>query len=254
MATAVGLVIATPTPSRLVVATYADSSGLWQKLWGKPLVDRSSPPIESWDFDQDAGTLTVTSVANLGTQPENREVSLATLTRLRVVGVQETSDSDGYRDYELQLFYDDGSPLGSLLTLPSSTKFRLSWASDARSVQSRLRAFLEPACPKLEGTFLQELGGWFVMGHQQRKQLLRERVGKLQAALEALGRYPQAPGMDLPGATQKLQQLQDRLSQDGASPALNQAESRERPTGKMSWLIPVVGAFLAGFLLFFWLK
>ena len=254
MAIAVSLVIVTPAPSRFVVATYPDSSGLCQKLWGKPLADRSSPPIESWDFDQDAGTLTVTAVANLGTQPESREVSLAALTRLRVVGVEDTSGSDGYRDYQLQLFHDDGSPLGSLLTLPSSTNFRLPWASDARSVQSRLRAFLEPACPKLECTFFEELGRWFTMGHEQRKQLLRERLGKLQAALEAISQHPQTPGMEVAKWKEKLQQGQDKLSQACDSPALDQEQPGERQAGKIGWLIPAVAAFFGGAILFLWLS
>jgi hypothetical protein len=254
MATAVCLVISTPTPSRFVVATYPDSSGLWQKLLGKPLADRSSPPIDRWDFDQDAGTLTVTSVPSLGARPENREVSLAALTRLRLVGVEETSGSDGYRDYELQLFYDDGSPLGSLLKLPSSTDFRLPWASEARSVQSRLRAFLEPACPKFEGTFLEELGRWVTMGHQQRQQLLQERLGKLQAAIEAISHHPHEPGMELPAAREKLQQLQDKLRQDCDSPPPNQAESGEKLAGNVSWLMPAVVAFLGSFILFLCLR
>jgi hypothetical protein len=180
----------------------------------------------------------VTSVA------ESVEVPLPSLTRLRFAGVEATA-LDGYCDYQLQLFHDNGSPLGSMVTLPSSTHFRARRPNEVRSAQSRLRAFLKPACPKLEGTVFEELGKWFTMGHQQRLQRMGELVGKLQAGLEAISQHPQTPGMDVPNWKDKLQGYQDKLKQ---------AQSGEKPAAHSGWLVPAIGAFLGGFILYLWLS
>ena len=122
----VSLVVSTNTSSRFVLATVPEIHG-WLKAWRKPQADA---PLESWDFDVDAGTLVVTSATDLGT--ESLEVPLAALTRLRFAGVEATA-LDGYCDYELQLFYDDGSPLGRMVKLPSSTHFRARRPNEVRS-------------------------------------------------------------------------------------------------------------------------
>jgi hypothetical protein len=254
MATNVSLVVLTDTSSKFVLATVPAAPGFWQTVWGQPLADRCAAPMESWDFDRDTGTLVVNSVTDLGAQPQSLQVPLAALTRLRFAGVQETTGSDGYCDYQLQLFHDDGSQLGSMFTLPSSTHFLLKRPNEVRSAQSRLRAFLKPACPKLEGTFFEELGRWFTMGHQQRVQLMRERLGKLQAALEAISQHPHTPGMDVPRWREKLQGYQDKLGQACDSQAPNQAPSGEKRAGQSGWLVPAIGAFLGGVILFLWLS
>jgi hypothetical protein len=204
MATNVSLAILAHRPSRFVFATVPETQGFWQKVWGKPLADRSSAPLESWDFDCDAGTLVVTSVT------ESLEVPLAALTRLRFAGVEATA-SDSYCDYQLQLFHDNGSPLGSMVTLPSSTHFRAKRPNEVRSALARLRAFVKPSCPKLEGTVFEEVVRWFTMGHQQRVQRMGELVGKLQAALEVMSQHPQTPGMDVARWRETLQGYQDKL-------------------------------------------
>jgi hypothetical protein len=185
----------------------------------------------------------VTSDTDLGAQPESLEVPLAALTRLRFAGVEATA-SDSYCDYQLQLFHDDGSPLGRMVTLPSSTHFRARRPKEVRSSLAQLRAFLKPACPKLEGTFFEELARWFTMGHQQRLQLMGETLGKLQAALEVISQGPHTPGMDVPSWREKLQGYQAKLKQ---------AQSDKKLAGHSSWLVPTVGAFLGGFVLFYWL-
>jgi hypothetical protein len=253
MATNVSLAVLTPTPSRFVLATVPETPGFWQQLWGRPLADRPAAPLESWDFDRAAGTLVVTAVTALGAQPESLEVPLAALTRLRFAGV-ETTASDGYCDYQVQLFHDDGRPLGSRVTLPSSTHFRAQRPNEVRSAVARLRAFLKPTCPKLEGTFFEEVGRWFTMGHQQRLQVMRERLGKLQAALEAISQHPQTPGMDVPSWREKLQGYQDQLSQACDAQAREQPQSGEQPAGHSGWLVATVGAFLGGVFLFLWLS
>jgi hypothetical protein len=253
MATNVSLAVLHHTPSRFVLATVPEAPGFWQQVWGEPLADCSPAPLESWIFDRDAGTLVVTSVEDLRAQPQSLELPLAALTRLRLAGV-ETTASDSYCDYQLQLFYDDGSQLGSMVTLPCSTHFCEKRPNEARSALAQLRAFLKPACPKLEGTFLEELGRWFTMGHPQRLQLMQERLGQLQTALEAISQGPQAPGMEVPSWKEKLQGHQDKLSQACDSQALRQPPLGEKPGGRSSWLVPFVGAFLGGFLLFLWLS
>jgi hypothetical protein len=238
MATNVSLVVLTNTPSRLVLATVPETHG-WLRAWRKPQVDA---PLETWDFDRETGTLVVTSVTHHGA--ESLEVPLAAVIRLRLAGVEATA-SDSYCDYELQLSYEDGSPLGRMVTLPSCTRFRAKRQNGVRSAQSRLRAFLRPACPKLEGTLLEELCRWFTMGHQQRLQRMGEWLGKLQAGLEAISQHPHTPGMDVLGWKEKLQGYQEKLKQ---------AQSGEKPAWHSGWLVPAIGAFLWGFILFRWLS
>jgi hypothetical protein len=182
MATNVSITVLTTTSSRFVLATVPETHG-WLRAWRKPQADA---PLESWDFDVDAGTLVVTSAT------ESLEVPLASLTRLRFAGVEATA-LDDYCDYELQLFYDDGSPLGRMVKLPSSTHCRARRPNEVRSALARLRAFLKPSCPKLEGTFFEELGKWFTMGHQQRLQHMGETLAKVQSAL-ARGGQPRSTG------------------------------------------------------------
>jgi hypothetical protein len=206
MPTNVSLVVFTNMSSRFVLATVPEIHGLL-RLWRKPQADAA---LETWDFDLDAGTLVATSETDHGA--EGLEVPLAAITRLRFAGVEETS-SDSYCDYELQLFYDDGSPLGRMVKLPSTTRYRARRPNELRSALSRLRAFLKPACPKLEGTVLEELGNWFTMGHQQRLQRMQETIGKVQSALEAVSQDPQTPGMDVATWKDKLQGYQEKLKQ-----------------------------------------
>jgi hypothetical protein len=231
MATNVSLVVLTNTPSRFVLATLPEIHG-WLRAWRKPQVDT---PLESWDCDLDTGTLVVTSVT------ESVEVPLAALIRLRFAGVEATA-SDSYCDYEVQLSYDDGSPLGRMVTLPSSTRFRARRQNEVRSAQSRLRAFLRPVCPKLEPTVLEEVWSWFTMGHQHRVQRMGEWIVKLQAGLEVMSQHPQTPGMDVQGLKEKLKGYQEKLKQ------VQSGEKKARP----SWLVPTIGAFIWGFILFRW--
>jgi hypothetical protein len=206
MATNVSLVVLPTTSSRFVLDTVPEINGLL-RLWRKPQADAA---LETWDFDVDAGTLVAASETDHGT--ESLEVPLAAVTRLRFAGVEATA-LDGYSDYELQLFYEDGSPLGRMVKLPSTTRYRARRPNEVRSTRSRLRAFLKPSCPKLEGTVLEELGKWFTMGHQKRLQHMQETLGKVQSALEAISQGPQAPGMDVPAWSQKLRGYQDKLKQ-----------------------------------------
>jgi hypothetical protein len=215
MATNVSLVVLPTTASlRFVLATVPEINGLL-RLWRKPQADAS---LETWDFDLDSGTLVATSETDRGT--ETLEVPLASLTRLRFAGVEATA-LDGYCDYELQLSYEDGSPLGKMVTLPSTTRYRARRPNEVRSGLARLRAFLKPSCPKLEGTMVEELGKWFTMGHQKRLQRMGELLGKVQSALDAISQGPQAPGMDVANWKDKLQGYQEKLKQaqsdDGAA-------------------------------------
>jgi hypothetical protein len=232
MATNVSLVVLMNASSKFVLATVPETHG-WLRAWRKPQVD---PPLESWDFDLHAGTVVVTSATG------SVEVPLPSLTRLRFAGVEATA-TDGYCDYELQLSYDDGSPLGRGVTLPSSNDFRARRPNEVRSAQRRLRAFLKPSCPKLEGTMVEELGKWFTMGHQQRVQRMGELLGKLQAGLDVISQGPQAPGMDAQGWSKKLQGYQEKLKQARAGSASHSG-----------WLMPTLGAFLGGIILYFWLS
>jgi hypothetical protein len=207
MATNVSLVVFPNISSRFVLATVPEITNGLLRLWRKPQLDES---LETWDFDLDSGTLVATSETDRGA--ESLEVPLAAITRLRFAGVEATA-LDGYCDYELELFYDDGSPLGKIVKLPSTTRYRARRPNEVRSTLTRLRAFLKPSCPKLEGTVLEELGKWFTMGHQQRLQRMQGLVGKLQSALEAVSQGPQAPGMDVANWKDKLQGYQDKLKQ-----------------------------------------
>jgi hypothetical protein len=198
MATNVSLVVLPTTSSRFVLATVPEINAL-MRLWRKPQADAA---LETWDFDLDFGTLVATSETDLGA--ESLEVPLASLTRLRFAAVKATP-LDDYCEYELQLSYEDGSPLGSMVKLPSTSRYRARRPNEVRSALARLRAFLKPSCPKLEGTVLEELGKWFTMGHQKRLQHMQETFGKVQSALEAISQGPQAPGMDVANWKDKLQ-------------------------------------------------
>jgi hypothetical protein len=238
MAINVSLAFYTHTSSRFALATVPETRS-WLRAWRKPQADA---PLESWDFDLDAGTLVVTSATDHGV--DTQEVPLASLTRLRFAGVEATA-LDNYCDYELQLFYEDSSPLGRMVKLPSSTHFRARRPKEVRSALARLRAFLKPSCPKLEGTILEEVGKWFTMGHQQRLQRIGEMLGKVEDALEAISQGQHTPCMDLPNWKDKLQGYQEKLKQ---------VQSGEKPAGHLDWLVPIVGAFLGGVILYLWIS
>src|SRR5262245_27340712 len=131
MATNVSLAVFAHTPSRFVLTTIPETHR-WLSVWRKPQADGSSARLETWDFDRDAGTLVVTSLTDHGA--ESLKVPLAALTRLRFAGVEATA-AESYCDYQLQLFHDDGSPLGSMVALPSSSRFRARRPNEVRSAQ-----------------------------------------------------------------------------------------------------------------------
>jgi hypothetical protein len=254
MATKVGLAVLMDTPTRFIVATFPDTSTFWKRAWGNSLPDPSSPPIESWDFDCGTGTLIITTVKGPEAEPTSTAIPLASLTALRLGGVEATNGSEGYTDYELRLTYDDGSPLGRMVSLPGSDDFLSSWQNEIRSIESRLRGFLKPVCPKLEGTLLEELGKWFTMGHAGRVQYLNEKVGKLQAALTVISQSPHRPGMDPSRWQEQLQVFRDKLGQAGASSAPDPGQPDSPPvrTGP-HWLLRALLAFVAGMILFYWM-
>jgi hypothetical protein len=254
MATNVGLAVLTDNSARFIVATFPDTSNFWQRAWGKAVLDPSSPPIESWDFDCDAGTLIITAVKGPEAEATSTAIPLASLTALRLGGVEATSSPEGYSHYELRLTYDDGSPLGRMVSLPGSADFLSSWQGEIRSIQSRLRRFLKPVCPKLEGTLLEELGSWFTMGHAGRVQYLKEKVGKLQAVLAMISQSPHAPGMDPARWQERLQVFHDRLDQAGATPADDPSKPGSPPSHTGAhWLLRAFLAFVGGMILFYWI-
>ena len=88
--------------------------------------------IEAWDFDSDACVLRV--VAACGGDATERQVPLASLINLSWGGVQETSISDEYKDYEVRLFFDDGGR-HQFLHLPGSADFLCAWSYQARDME-----------------------------------------------------------------------------------------------------------------------
>jgi hypothetical protein len=80
------------------------------------------------------------------------------------------------------------------------------------------------------------------MGHQQRVQRMGELLVKLQAALEVISQGPQTPGMDAQVWKEKLKGYQEKLKQ------IQSGEKKAWP----GWLVPAIGAFIWGFILFRW--
>jgi hypothetical protein len=175
----VTVAVVADTPSRLVLGTFPATGGMHKFLLGSALPDRSMPPIEAWDFDCEAGVLTILPPEGTPTDKTPAPITLAAITRLGWNGVEETSGSDGYRDFQLFVFHDQFQSV----TLPSSSAYR-SDRDELRALASRLRAFLKPVCPLLEGTLLEQLGGFIRMSHDERKGFVRKKIGDLESVLE----------------------------------------------------------------------
>src|SRR5262249_33550396 len=147
--------------------TFPAASGWDKLLWGADRFDRSAEPIETWDFDGAAGVLRVVPAA--GSAAPVRQVPLASLVNLTWGGAHETSVSDEHFHYEARLFFDDhGRP--TFHNLPGSADYLCAFSDQARHLQSRLRAFLRPLCPRLESTTLEALAKFW-----------RDPVGGLQS-------------------------------------------------------------------------
>ena len=215
--------------------------------------------IEAWDFDSDACVLRV--VAACGGDATERQVPLASLINLSWGGVQETSISDEYKDYEVRLFFDDGGR-HQFLHLPGSADFLCAWSDQARDMERRLRAFLKPHCPRLESTTLETLAKFWENPAEGIKSI-QERVGTRLAALDELIPPPTAsdpcgpPELDAkpdPGAPARelLTQLQSalgRLSEAAAEQQKKRAESGHQLGGlaRVMRILLFIGlAFLIG--------
>jgi hypothetical protein len=153
--------------------------------------------IEAWDFDGEAGVLRV--VPAPGRAAQERQVPLASLINLswgfRLQGTGSWDDPDDSH-FEVRLFCDDdGHP--SFFTLPGAADCLCAWSDQARGLESRLRAFLKPLCPRLEGTTLETLAAFWrdpVAGIQS----IQERVGTRLAALDNLIQPPALAGPGRP--------------------------------------------------------
>jgi hypothetical protein len=198
--------------------------------------------IEAWDFDGDAGVLRV--VPAPGRDAQERQVPLASLINLswgfRHQGTDFRDDADDSH-FEVRLFFDEGRP--SFLNLPGSANFLCAWSDQARGMESRLRAFLKPLCPRLESTTLETLVQFWrdpVAGIQS----IQERVGTRLAALDNLIWPPEFSGPDRPEldakpdpaapARELLTQLQAALGQlreAAADQHKRRAESGGQPGG-----------------------
>jgi hypothetical protein len=255
MATNVCLTIIADSPARLVVGTYPAYLGL---LFGSDQPNRAAGMIEAWDFDGDAGVLRV--VPAPGPDAQERQVPLASLINLSWGGLQETSISDEYSHYEVRLFFDDGGR-HSFLQLPGSAEYLCAWSDQAREMESRLRAFLKPLCPRLESTTLEALVKFWRNPVEGLKSI-QERVGTRLAALDDLSRPPESRGPGGPELDEKpdpaaparelLTQLQSalgHLSEAAADQQQKRAESGGQPGGsaRLILILLVIGlSFLSG--------
>jgi hypothetical protein len=218
--------------------------------------------IEAWDFDADAGVLRVVPAS--GGEAQERQVPLPSLINLSWGGVQETSISDEYQDYELRLFFEDGGR-HNFLHLPGSADFLCAWSDQAREMERRLRAFLKPLCPRLESTTLETLVK-FWQNPVEGIQSIQERVGTRLAALDNLippsqisgpgrpeelaeGPDPAAPAREL---LTQLQSALGRLVEVAAEQQKHRTESGGQ-LGQLARLIRILLAIGLAFLIGMWL-
>jgi hypothetical protein len=262
MATDVCLAVVADEPSRFIVGTFPAASGLDNLLWGAERFDRSAEPLETWDFDGHAGVLRVVTAA--GSAAPVRQVPLASLVNLTWGGVHETSVLDEHFHYEVRLFFDDkGRP--TFLNLPGSADYLCAFSGQARQLESRLRAFLKPRCPRLESTTLEELAR-FWRDPAGGLQSIQQRVQTRLAALDRLSPPPATPG-PAPAephptpdpsapAREMLTQLHaalGRLSEAAAGQQRKRAESGGQRTGRYARLIFVLLVVGLGFTIGWWL-
>jgi hypothetical protein len=183
------------------------------------------------------------------------QVPLASLVNLTWGGVHETRVLDEDCHYEVRLFFDDnGRP--TFLNLPGSADYRCAFSEQVRQLESRLRAFLKPLCPRLESTTLEALAQFWrdpVGGLGSIQQRVQTRL----AALDHLSRPFATPGTGPaePGPTpdpsaparEMLTQLHaalGRLSEAAAEQQRKRAESGGQPTGgyaRLMFVLLVVG-------------
>jgi hypothetical protein len=220
--------------------------------------------IEAWDFDADAGVLRV--VPAPGRDAPERQVPLASLINLtwgfRLQGTDFREDADDSH-FAVRLFFDDGGRPG-FLTLPGSAAFLCAWSDQARDMESQLRAFLKPLCPRLESTTLETLVQFWqdpVAGIES----IQERVGTRLAALDNLIPSPESSGPGRPEqeakpdsaapARELLTQLQSvlgRLREAAADQHQKRAESGGQ-RGGCARLMPILLVLGLGFLVGWWL-
>jgi hypothetical protein len=110
--------------------------------------------LEGWDFDCDAGVVRFAPAP--GSAWPDREVPLASVTRLTWCGVQQTKFSDEYYHYDLTLRFEDEGH-GRLISLPGSPEYLCPSRAQVQEIASRLHAFLKPICPRLETTGLEDM-------------------------------------------------------------------------------------------------
>jgi hypothetical protein len=197
MATTVCLAVIADSPARLIVGTYEATTGLLSLLFGSGQPKRDAGMIEAWDFDADLGVLRV--VPAPGSTAQERQIPLSCLVNLswgfRLSGTGSRDDMDDSH-FEVRLFFDDGGR-PSFLNLPGSADFLCAWSGQARTMQSRLRAFLKPLCPRLEGTTLETLVSFWrnpAAGLKSIQDMAETRL----AALDNLVRPPEPSGLAHP--------------------------------------------------------
>jgi hypothetical protein len=218
--------------------------------------------IEAWDFDGDAGVLRVIPVP--GPDVHEREVPLASLINLSWGSTSPWGSTlDEHSFYQVSLFFEDGGR-HSFLTLPGSGDYLCAWSDQARGMESRLRAFLKPLCPRLESTSLETLVKFWQNPVEGIKSI-QERVGTRLAALDDLSPPPESLGPGRPELDEKpdpaaparelLTQLQSALGQLSEA-AADQQKKRAESGGQLGGctrLIPILLVLGLGFLIGLWL-
>jgi hypothetical protein len=220
--------------------------------------------IEAWDFDGDAGVLRVVPAA--GRAAQERQVPLASLINLswgfRLQGTEFRDDVDDSH-FELRLFLDDGAR-PSFFTLPGSADLLCAWSDQARAMESRLRAFLKPLCPRLEGTTLETLVA-FCRDPVAGITSIQERVETRLAGLDTVTRPPALSGPGRPELAEQpelvapardlLMQLHSALGQlreVAAEQQKKRVELGDRPGGRARLILMLLVLGLS-FLVGFWL-
>jgi hypothetical protein len=264
MVTSVCLAVLADTPTRLVVGAYPAKTGLHPFLFGSGQPNRAAGLIEAWDFDGDAGVLRVLPAP--GRDAHEQQVPLASLINLswgiRLQGTGSWDDPDDAH-FEVRLFCDDGG-CPSFFALPGTSDGLCAWSDQARALQSRVRAFLKPLCPRLEGTTLETLAT-FGRDPVAGIQSIQERVGTRRAALDNLLRPPELAGPGRPEpeeqldpaapARELLARLHSALGQLGEVAAERQRKRAESggQRGGCARLLPVLLALGLGLLVGWWL-
>jgi hypothetical protein len=180
------------TPSRLVVGTYPAAAGIDKFLWGSAKPNLAAGMIEGWEFDRDAGVLRIASAP--GSVAPSQEFPLESLTRLTWGGRDAGGISGEYSDYDVTLCFDDGTR-NRVLALPGSSDYLCASLSQTREVESRLRAFLKPLCPRLETTALEDMGT-FLRNPVEGLASIEGKMGRLLADLERTAGAPRATASD----------------------------------------------------------